>query len=53
VAAPLLGQWGPFSLVAAIAAFRSGAYFGLQAFVPSYFIAHFAPPRARATPPSQ
>ncbi|MDQ6745268.1 MAG: MFS transporter [Actinomycetota bacterium] len=35
-------RWGPFSLVAAIAAFRSGAYFGLLAFVPLYFIAHFA-----------
>jgi len=39
---PAEHRWGPFSLVAAIAAFRSGAYFGLQAFVPSYFIAHFA-----------
>jgi len=39
---PVEDRWGPFSLVAAIAAFRSGAYFGLQAFVPSYFIAHFA-----------
>ncbi len=34
-------QWGPFSLVAGVAAFRSGAYFGLQAFIPAYFIAHF------------
>ncbi|HEY2638055.1 MAG TPA: MFS transporter, partial [Solirubrobacteraceae bacterium] len=34
-------RWGAFSLVAAVAAFRSGAYFGLQAFVPAYFIAHF------------
>jgi FSR family fosmidomycin resistance protein-like MFS transporter len=33
-------RWGPFSLVAGIAAFRSGAYFGLQSFVPLYFIAH-------------
>ena len=35
-------QWGPFSLVAGLAAFRSAAYFGLQAFVPSYFIVRFA-----------
>ncbi len=35
-------RWGPFSLVAGVAAFRSAAYFGLQAFVPLYFIAHFA-----------
>ena len=34
-------QWRPFSLLAGVAAFRSGAYFGLQAFVPSYFITHF------------
>jgi MFS transporter, FSR family, fosmidomycin resistance protein len=34
-------RWGPFSLVAGVAAFRSGAYFGLQAFVPLYFIAHW------------
>lgn len=35
-------RWGPFTLVAGVAAFRSAAYFGLQAFVPLYFIAHFA-----------
>jgi len=34
-------RWGPFSMVASIAGFRSGAYFGLQAFVPAYFIAHW------------
>ena len=34
-------RWRPFSLVAGVAAFRSGAYFGLQAFIPSYFISHF------------
>jgi FSR family fosmidomycin resistance protein-like MFS transporter len=34
-------RWGPFSLVASISALRSGAYFGLQSFVPLYFIAHF------------
>jgi MFS transporter, FSR family, fosmidomycin resistance protein len=33
-------RWGPFTMVATIAGFRSGAYFGLQAFVPAYFIAH-------------
>jgi MFS transporter, FSR family, fosmidomycin resistance protein len=33
-------RWGPFLLVAGVASFRSGAYFGLQAFVPAYFIAH-------------
>jgi FSR family fosmidomycin resistance protein-like MFS transporter len=41
--APVSGgadRWGPFSLVAGVAAFRSGAYFGLQAFIPSYFIVH-------------
>lgn len=32
-------RWRPFSLVAGVAAFRSGAYFGLQAFIPAYFIA--------------
>lgn len=40
--APRPDRWRPFWLVAGIAAFRSGAYFGLQAFVPSYFIAHHA-----------
>lgn len=39
--APRPDRWGPFGRVAAIAGVRSGAYFGLQAFVPSYFIAHF------------
>ena len=34
-------RWRPFALVAGVAAFRSGAYFGLQAFIASYFIAHF------------
>jgi MFS transporter, FSR family, fosmidomycin resistance protein len=31
-------RWGPFSRVAAIAVLRSGVYFGLQAFLASYFI---------------
>jgi FSR family fosmidomycin resistance protein-like MFS transporter len=34
-------RWGPFARVAAIAGVRSGAYFGLQAFVPAYFIARY------------
>jgi FSR family fosmidomycin resistance protein-like MFS transporter len=34
-------RWGPFSMVAGIAALRSGAYFGLQAFIPAWFITHF------------
>jgi FSR family fosmidomycin resistance protein-like MFS transporter len=34
-------RWGPFTRIAAIAGVRSGVYFGLQAFVPAYFIAHF------------
>jgi len=32
--------WGPFARLAAIAALRSGVYFGLQAFIAAYFIAH-------------
>ncbi|HTU85965.1 MAG TPA: MFS transporter [Solirubrobacteraceae bacterium] len=40
-ASPRPDRWRPFSLVAGVAAFRSGAYFGLQAFIPSYFISHF------------
>lgn len=38
---PAPDRWRPFSLVAGVAAFRSGAYFGLQAFIAAYFIAHF------------
>ena len=38
---PQPDRWGPFARVATIAGVRSGAYFGLQAFIPSYFIAHF------------
>ena len=34
-------RWGPFARVAGIAGVRSGAYFGLQAFIPAYFITHF------------
>ena len=39
--APRPDRWRPFARVAAIAGVRSGAYFGLQAFIPAYFIAHF------------
>lgn len=39
--APQPDRWGPFARVAGIAAVRSGAYFGLQAFIPAYFITHF------------
>ncbi len=39
--APQPDRWGPFARVAGIAAVRSGAYFGLQAFIPAYFIAHY------------
>jgi len=35
-------RWRPFSLVAGIAGFRSAAYFGLQTFVPAYFIVRYA-----------
>lgn len=34
-------RWRPFARIAAIAGVRSGAYFGLQAFVPAYFIARY------------
>ncbi len=34
-------RWRPFARVATIAGVRSGAYFGLQAFIPVYFISHF------------
>lgn len=34
-------RWGPFTRIATIAGVRAGVYFGLQAFVPAYFIAHF------------
>jgi MFS transporter, FSR family, fosmidomycin resistance protein len=33
-------RWLPFTGVATIAGFRSAVYFGLQAFVPIYFIGH-------------
>ena len=34
-------RWWPFAGVAGIAGFRSAAYFGMQAFVPLYFISHW------------
>jgi len=34
-------RWRPFARIAAIAGVRSGAYFGLQAFIPVWFIAHY------------
>lgn len=37
---PQRDRWGPFTAVATIAGFRSAVYFGLQAFVPVYFITH-------------
>ncbi|HYV17247.1 MAG TPA: MFS transporter [Conexibacter sp.] len=40
-AAAVPDRWAPFARIAGIAAVRSGAYYGLQAFVPAYFITHF------------
>ena len=34
--------WGPFTRLGAVIALRSGVYFGLQAFVPAYFVAELA-----------
>jgi FSR family fosmidomycin resistance protein-like MFS transporter len=34
-------RWGPFARIASIAGVRSGAYFGMQAFVPVYFVKHY------------
>lgn len=34
-------RWGPFTLVASIAALRSGTWFALQAFVPVWFVTRF------------
>jgi FSR family fosmidomycin resistance protein-like MFS transporter len=39
-------RWGPFSRVAGIAVLRSGVYFGLQAFLASYFIEHLGTSQA-------
>lgn len=35
-------RWGPFGLVAAVSSLRSGVYYSMQAFIPAYFIVHFA-----------
>ena len=35
-------DWGPFSRLAGVASLRSMVYFGLQAFVPAWFISRFA-----------
>jgi len=45
-AAPAPDRWGPFSRVAGIAVLRSGVYFGLQAFLASYFIEHLGTSQA-------
>lgn len=37
---PVADRWAPFAWLAAIAALRSGVYFGLQAFIATYFIIH-------------
>lgn len=41
-------RWGPFALVAGVASWRSGVYFGLQAFVPAYLILHLGSSEASA-----
>ena len=43
-------DWGAFTRLGGLIALRSGVYFGLQAFVPAYFVAELAPPRRPATP---
>ena len=35
-------QWGPFWLLAVVSALRTGIYYGMQAFIPAYFILRFA-----------
>lgn len=35
-------RWGPFWLLAVVSSLRSGVYFGMQAFIPAYFIVSFA-----------
>jgi FSR family fosmidomycin resistance protein-like MFS transporter len=39
-------RWGAFSRLSALIAARSGVHFGLQAFVPAYFIAELATSKA-------
>jgi MFS transporter, FSR family, fosmidomycin resistance protein len=33
-------RWGPFNRLGAVVALRSGVYFGLQSFVPLWFVSH-------------
>ncbi len=40
--APGEDHWGAFSRLGTLIALRSGVYFGLQAFVPAYFVAELA-----------
>jgi MFS transporter, FSR family, fosmidomycin resistance protein len=39
---PAADDWGAFSRLGGLIALRSGVYFGLQAFVPAYFVAELA-----------
>jgi FSR family fosmidomycin resistance protein-like MFS transporter len=39
-------DWGAFSRLGGLIALRSGVYFGLQAFVPAYFVAELASSKA-------
>jgi MFS transporter, FSR family, fosmidomycin resistance protein len=39
-------RWGAFSRLSALIAVRSGVHFGLQAFVPAYFVAELATSKA-------
>lgn len=39
-AAPRPDEWGPFTRLGGVVALRSGVYFGLQAFVPLWFVQH-------------
>jgi MFS transporter, FSR family, fosmidomycin resistance protein len=41
-AAPAADDWGAFSRLGGVIALRSGVYFGLQAFIPAYFVAELA-----------
>ena len=42
VAATGTDAWGPFSRLGAVISLRTGIYFGLQTFVPAYFVTQFA-----------
>jgi MFS transporter, FSR family, fosmidomycin resistance protein len=41
-------DWGAFSRLGGVIALRSGVYFGLQAFIPAYFIAELSTSKAAA-----